>query len=295
MENVGTQMRSLHTAYVIEPTTTSAIGGIILGAVGKKIVDETWDVGRNWLAGYFKNCQPKTLAIAEQRASDFLNRLAGKVERLEEQQGYDHSVIERAMIDPAFGTLLHRALIHSAETSSETAHTVLANLVAERLATEAETTKAVTLLSATEAAANLTTAHFTALACFAVQRYGSPLFDPEPADESDFLAVCSRRAETLLAPFSHVEITETDMRYLIATSCGVHNSISLGDRFVHKWAFGQWKLKLKSFQQFPPMSELGDRWSHRLWFFEATTVGDIIGLAALEATGVREVGIHSWK
>jgi hypothetical protein len=144
----------------LDPVTltlvVSAAAGATGGAAGK-IVEKTIDIGGRWLGSYYERHQPEVQAAAAANASDFLEKLAERVDLLEKEAGATGSErISTAQDDPDFAALLHDSLLASARTTSEEKHALLARLVSERLRYSTESLVALTVPLAAEALPRLT-------------------------------------------------------------------------------------------------------------------------------------------
>jgi len=121
----------------MEPLSIAIISGAVGGAAGA-FSKEVWDLGKNWIQGYFKDHAPKAIAKAEQNSLDFLAQLAQRVKKLEKQGEQQKKLIEDSLNHPDFSALLQKAMISSAQTEDKRKHELLARLVADRLTKESE-------------------------------------------------------------------------------------------------------------------------------------------------------------
>ena len=69
---------SNHMPDPLSTTILAAVGG----AATKELVTKAWDSGKKWLSSFFENHQPEARQAAEENASEFLNDLATRLDRL---------------------------------------------------------------------------------------------------------------------------------------------------------------------------------------------------------------------
>src|SRR5688572_2093176 len=120
-----------------DPLSVVLIAGAAGGAAGK-FIEKTYDAGERWLTSYYKDHQESLQRQAKENSNAFLEKLARKVQQLENECSTNSEVINGALGDPHFGALIQKALISSAQTKSDEKHSVLAQLVSNRMKSESD-------------------------------------------------------------------------------------------------------------------------------------------------------------
>ena len=206
----------------MEPLSLIVISAAVGGAAGK-FVEKAWNVGEKWLAYYFKDHYPKAQEVAKRNSLEFLNELAQRVHKLEEETKDSRHIkqqIQSAFEDPDFSALLKDALIASSRTDSEDKQKILARIVAERLLAQSEGLVALTSTLACEAVKHLTPKQIRYLGV-ATFVYGvRPHTFPPPIPDEEIGEWYVKWLTQALSSLLPIEpLTDLDFTHLESVSC----------------------------------------------------------------------------
>jgi hypothetical protein len=222
-----------------DPTSTIIIAETAAAAAGK-FVEKAWDSAEKWLATRYKDHYPRAVEKAKDNSRDFVNKLAVKVARLEEQEQVNRTIIDRALEDPSFGVILQKALIGSSHTGSQEKHELLAELVTMKLDAPQESLRSVVAPLACEAVTHLTPNQLNIIGIQTILTLITPSFNESRVQtEADFLKRCDDWLVENLAPFADVQIRRIDLMHLESLSCAKLIAFSVGEYplagFLKNW------------------------------------------------------------
>jgi hypothetical protein len=281
---------------VVEPISTVIISAAAGGAAGK-LSEKAWHAGEKWLNTYFKDHQPKAIEKAKDNSKDFLSRLAAKVARLEEQQQFDRSMIDRAMEDPSFAAVLQKALIGSAQTNSTEKHQLLAQLLTGKLSASSEKFASVVAPLACDAVVNATLNQLKILAIQTVLTIIHPHFAVGPNTEDEFLQRCDKWLSNRLKPLLDTKVRYLDLLHLESLSCAKHMNIG-GidlDKILEQWSWEAMTLTREKIFSFSTGKWVKHFWEDRgLNKVVLTSTGQLLGVNMLEVLGVGSVDLTGW-
>ena len=281
---------------------------IIAGAAGgaaKEITQNVWQLGQKWIASYFRGHRHEAIAKAEENSAHWMNLIAQKVQRLEEDAQLNRALFDRALVEPDFGLLLQRALIGAAQTEDGTKREVLAELVSNRLTSESESLYAVAAQSAADVVTKCTPTQLKILAFAA--NFAKVKIIPEgrsfPTEES-FEAFCRERFEERFSQLVNLPVGRLDTQHLEALSCFNFAWVDHGPKW--ELEFYLWRTEGGAYQGFLNEMQvmrfrLGPavkkKWKQlRLGNYLLTTTGAMIGVLASDSiAGADSNSLAKWK
>lgn len=280
-----------------DPLSQIIIAGMAGGA-GGKFVERAWDSGQKWLRTYFADHEAEAVQKAAANTNDFLARLSSKVDRLEQDQGFNTEIINGALKDPSFSVLLRKGMIASAQTSSPEKHDVIAALISERLKEQSESIVALTSPLACEAISALTVNQLKILGLITAFTYYRPTF-PEKAigNKEMFLRSCDLWFKNKISAINDVKAAEIDIDHLEALSCIQKSGLTHYNlpALLNQWAHGEFGLTEEEFWNFDSAKPLKPIWDSSLKSSLTTTIGRLIGVYVLQMTSGTKPILDAWK
>ena len=282
-----------------DPISTIIIAGAVGGAAGK-VTEMVCEIGGKWLATRYKDHYPRAVEKAKDNSTDFVNKFAEKLARLEERQEVDREIIDRALEEPSFGVILQKALIGSSQTESQEKHELLAELVATKLAAPQESLRSVVAPVACEAVTHLTHNQLKILGIQTVLTLINPSFNESRVQtEAAFLKRCEDWLTARLAPFADVQIRRIDLMHLESLSCAKLIAFSVGEYplagFLKNWRCKDFTLTPDALYKLP----IGEK--VKVWYetqalnrLQLTTTGQLLGFCIVEIVGGTSVDISTW-
>lgn len=267
----------------MDPLSIVAISGAVGGAAGK-LVEKAWDSGEKWLGDYFKDHHQKAQETARQNSLKFLNNLAERVHRLEEETKDDPKIKEKiisALQNPDFSALLKDALIASSRTDNAEKHKILARIVSERLSCHSEGLLALTSTLACDAVKHLTPKQMRFLGITSFTYFIRPNpFPPDitPQQFSQWYLGWLTRWLSLYLPIELLK--PLDFHHLEAVSCIKYETFIgrslkevLGPRKAeYDWPFDDF------IKNTPSGKQLNELWEKGMQQTTLTTTGNLIGI-----------------
>ncbi|SEA79057.1 LPO_1073/Vpar_1526 family protein [Psychroflexus halocasei] len=116
----------------MDELTIVAISSAVGGLTGK-FVEKAWDSGEKWIQNFYNNHNENVNKKAKENSLKFLNELALRIDKLEQNEKLTKEKINDSQNHPEFSALLEKAIMSSAQTDSKEKHTILARIVSERL------------------------------------------------------------------------------------------------------------------------------------------------------------------
>jgi hypothetical protein len=281
---------------MVEPFSTIIISGAA-GAAAGKLSEKAWESGEKWLSTYFKDHHPKAIKKAKDNSKAFLSALAEKVARLEEQQQFDRSLIDRAMEDPSFAALLQKALIGSSQTESKEKHQLLAQLLAGKLSAGAESFKSVVAPLACDAVVNATLNQLKILAIQTVLTLVHPNFEKAPPQtQADFLKRCDNWLAVRLQKLSETKVRYLDLLHLESLSCAKHLEIGSIDlnKILPAWTCNGLTINSQELFSLSSGASIKQFWEDGLNKLILTSTGQMLGFNMVEIVGGSRIDIDAW-
>ena len=278
-------------------TPDLVVTALVSGAAGG-FVKETIASGSQWLRDRFAHHSEKAQKRARDNASDFLNELAPRIKKLEENSDFLKQKIESAMSQPDFSMLMQHALLSAAQTESKEKHILLAQVVSDRLRTDADTVLALTSQMACEAISHITSQQMRVLGLH--YTLGHTRFPTSNAPTSPELLRMLRLEwiEHTLAPYKDLQFSRLDLMHLDALGCqGAHYGFLSPDLAgMLSRATGSIEFEYEHFVQ----TELG---RHILELFERQglngtslqSTGSLIGMYVSDQLANRPTDITTWE
>lgn len=271
----------------------------VLTYVGKKFVDDGYDLGRTWVAEYWRKHRPKAIERAEENAASFAKALASEVAIVEQSGPRLELKVSGALDDPEVAGLLQRAFIAAAQTSDTEKHAILARIVGERLASDTETTLSLASKIACDAIAHLNRRHLRILGfqCTLLEIRPSQMPPPNILPEQ-FQEWLTSWFDGVMAHHRDLSCRLPDLMHLEAVSCIRHTPLITKDlgkvlRFavaeVLPWDADRFLA-----------SETG-RLIDRLWRNEKlsevslTSVGDLLGIYVFDQLQNCRTTMGDWE
>jgi len=255
-----------------DPFSTVVVNATV-GAATKEIMGKSAELGRKWLGDKFAQHQDEVVAKANDNASDFLNRLAEKVQRIEDENKLNKAMVESVLADPSYSLFLQKSLLSAAETSSVTKHDMLARLVADRTRHTEEDIYSLCSPLAVDAISRSTP---TQLKMLALQHYIFSRRHAAGLSEQD-------RAEAFfhcVAPFMDAELREQDMLHLMSLSCVCPVAFPLQAFKYVDSKFGDGEKIWDVLSRYGDMNPFIKVWNAGPLYCYPTSVGDLVGSVA---------------
>lgn len=270
-----------------DPLTLVVLGGAAGGAASE-LVKKGVECGQLWLREYFASHQAKVTERAAANTSDFLNRLAEKVCKLEEEKSIDRAVVDSVLQDPSYSLLLQKSILSAAESSSGTKHDLLSRIVSERIRHQEEDFFSLCAPLAIEAIARCTKDHLKMLSLLAYMfNLSHKAGLPEPVRAKAFFDAVS--------PLVDIEVTELDVLHLESISCLSYSGIVTyaPHQFVDKKFGGDEKVwdALPKYGDINPFLKV---WNSMLLHCFPTSVGQLIGFTAFDQIRGHRTDLAAW-
>ncbi len=196
---------------------------VVSGAAGG-LVNQTITSGSQWLRDRFAHHKEEAQKKAGENASDFLNELAPRIKKLEENSDFLREKIETAMSQPDFSALMQQALLSAAQTESKEKHILLAQVVSERLRADADSLLALTSQMACEAISHITSQQLKILGLhYTLEHMRFPAAHAPTSPE--LLRMLELEwVELTLAPYRDLNFSRLDLMHLDSLGCqGAHH------------------------------------------------------------------------
>ncbi|MBC2730814.1 LPO_1073/Vpar_1526 family protein [Thiobacillus sp.] len=194
-----------------DPLSLVALGAAIGGGAGK-FVEKAWDSGEKWISSYFQNHQVRARESAEKNSSEFLKKLGGKLQALEQSGEISSIQIETALEHPEFSVMLQHAILAAAQTESTEKHELLSSLVAAHLKSNPESLLALTSKIACEVVGKITQNQLNLLGLVITLRHLTPGTTLSPDHFASWLT-------RVLSPYLEVSCSTLDVLHLQALGC----------------------------------------------------------------------------
>lgn len=269
-----------------DPISLIALGAAVGGAAGK-LSERTWECGERWLRERFGSHAKKVQDRARLNAGHFVQQLAIRVEKLEQQRQLSDRMLDEET-HPEFSALLQRSLLNAAQTEDEVKQDLLADLVAARLGSKAETTLALASQLASDAITRSTRHQLRLMALFCFLEEVRPRTPLPPEQYRLWIGVHLR-------PFEEFEFYESDASHLVAIGCASYDATS--SRCL------ELLLKMKGGPEHieTPVADIVEveildiQWRAGLAGVSLTSVGSLVGGLALSQITGRDCGPPSWS
>jgi hypothetical protein len=268
-----------------DPLTLITLGAALGGATGK-FVEKAWDSGEKWLVSYFADHRPKALEQAQVNSLDFLDRLAKRVNALEENGAVSKTVIESAQDHPDFSVAMQRAMLTAAQTNDGDKHDLLARMLSERLDANPESLRAMATKLALDAVGYATPRQLKLLALIADLMYVVPSSNLTAQAYGNWF-------EARFAPYVDVSFSSLDLLHLESLSCLKHSSII--SRNLHE------VLKSKNNGEFDPamlttplVVHIQSLWERGIKGVDLSSVGQLIGVYVSDSLTGGTTSFSSW-
>jgi hypothetical protein len=280
---------------------TLGLAGGVAGAAAGKFIEKAWDSGEKWINSYFLDHRPQAIEKAKENSKDFLNKLAVKIDRLEQDAELNKNIFEQALNEPSFGALLQKALIGSAQTESTQKHDLLATLVAQKIGSQPDSLYAVASQLACDAIIHCTNRQLLILA-FVISLTGiRPQWLKQDIQNNEmFYGACKNWFDNRFAPYKNIQVNHMDLLHLESLSClsfltFVSNDIN--NVITKNWKSGLFTLKkeeLLTFDVGPTIQRLWE--TDKLQSVKLTTIGQLIGvLTSDQISGSSPTSFDEWQ
>lgn len=280
-----------------DPISAVILAGAAGGA-GGKFVELAWDSGRKWLTSYYADHSEKAIATAASNTNDFLNRLAAKVDKVEQEQGINSTIINSALEDPAFSVLLRKGLLGAAQTKSEEKHELMAVLLAERLKEKPESLVALAAPLACEAIGGLTLNQLKLLGLIVAFTYYAPkIVNDGDLPRETFIDRCDKWFARIVSAVADAKVAYLDIDHLEALSCAQRGGLThyqLGV-LLKSWKYGDLTLTEEEFWKMPSAVSLQSLWNDHLKVTILTSIGTLIGVYVLQVATGQTALLDHWK
>ncbi len=253
---------------------------VVGGAAGACISTYAVRAG-DWLIERYRSHSPKVQAEAQKNAQNYLDRLAQRVERLEQEYPSAKDLIDEALDHPSTALLMQKALISAAATDNETRQTLLTELIAQRLTAGPEDNIALIGSAAVDVIGSLSVRQIQILGAI-TRLYNPPYSEVQSfSSQEEFEAALLSWWGDLDALLQGLESTKTlDFDHLEGVSCIRVNSIYLDLARVLKGPFDDvaYAVDLDIFKKEPWWERFQYLWNCGLRNVSATSIGFLIGM-----------------
>ncbi len=270
-----------------DPISLVIVGAVAGGAAGE-VVKMGIQSGQIWLRERFASHQAKIAESANRNANDFLNRLAQKVDKLEEENSINRSVVDSVLEDPSYSILLQKSMLSAAEQSSSKKHELLSRIVSERIRHKEEDLYSLCAPLAVEAISRCTSDQMKMLAILTYMfNLSHPKDLPEPQRANIFYSV--------IRPLLDISPKQIDILHLESTSCLSFSGIQ--NYSAEKLIDPKFSSTEKTWEILP---KYGDRnsfekiWSPHLNHCFPTSVGQLVGITALDELRGQRTDLSIW-
>jgi hypothetical protein len=267
-------------------------------AVGAAAGVATWKKGRKWIDGYFKDHGEIVIEKANVNASDFLDRFAAKVTRLEEENEITKAIIEETFNNPSFAALLEQSMIGAAKTESEEKHEYLARLLSQRIDAPSESVLSLVSPLASEAIVSCNTTQLMVLGFISSTTIVPNL--AEPANREHYLRACEAWLSHRYAPYRDWTFGPLDLMHLEAVSClnvSPIGGIQFRELLIAFWSRGDFLLTEEELFGLEIGAVVKGLWEEGgLKSARLTSVGMLLGtLVSDKLCGADETKLDGWK
>lgn len=280
-----------------DPISLVIAAGAAGGAAGK-FIEVAWGSGEKWLKSFFADHEAGVIEKARTNSANFLNELAGRVEKLEERNPYDKEFFGKAFKEPSFSVLLQKAILNSAQTSRHEKHSLLAKLVSDKLKGKEESIQSLASQMACDAIAFATFNQLKILGLGAALMLVCPCLDESVIkSEQDYLRACENWVTLVITPFLDTTINRLDLLHLEALSCLIHLDFmgrELGDS-LKSWKCKKFTLNPNQLFNFKLGPQIRHFWADRgLQSASLTSVGQLVGVYVFDLLANSDTDISGW-
>jgi hypothetical protein len=264
------------------------IAGAVAGGAAGEVVKMSIQSGQLWLRDRFANHKEKVVEVASSNANNFLNKLAEKVNKLEEEHTINRSIVDSVLEDPSYSLLLQKSILSAAEQSSDTKHELLSRIVSERIRHNGDDMYALCAPIAVEAIARCTRDHLKMLALlsyiFCLHHNGDYT---EEVRAKIFL--------TKVAPFCDLTMKELDALHLQSIALlSYERMVSYRpDVFVDRKFDGE----VKTWDSIPKYGDINPflkTWNNVLIHCSPSSVGQLVGFTVFDQIHGKKSDLSSW-
>lgn len=283
----------------MDPLSLIGIGAAIGGASGK-FAEKSWDLGEKWILSFFKGHKEGAQKLALENSNSFLNELALRVKKIEDQNVISQERINKAQDYPDFSALLQKAFLISSQTESKEKHILLARIVSERLTSESESIFSLASRMACDAISYISSNQIKLLGLIA----NTHLISPEISSfDGEQIELTQENMDdwftTRFTPFKSLIIGVQDLHHLESISC-LKRSGSYGMKFDMFYSIFNTnkdsRFNFKLLKDVELMNKINDLWEKgKLQKIDLTTIGQIIGVMASDLLSNTTTSFTNWE
>ena len=259
--------------------TNLVVGAAVGGAAGG-FIKELSSNGVKWLIDLVSAQSPEMQAAAKKNMENFVNRLARRVERLENDIPIEQSkVFKSALNHPGTALLIKTAIVDAATTENEEKHELLSELIAQRLTAGADDMIALTGSAACSVVNSLTSRQIRVLAVLAVAQSIRPLQKVNVDTTEKQVEYVDQWWTMNLIPLLEDGILDNcnnlDFEHLVAMGC---LRLSIGSSSITDVA-------VSNFFNEDPSSISSQGFEGKIWFDKLSSQWQYLGHAILTSVG----------